>query len=145
MTGWKRYGKKTYPTLVAVNQYRVILLVMNDLKDGLHGLNRNGFLLGACHGNVAVSDTIGLHERLECLWEILVHQCANEEEIRSRLSHNLEQKQDLHDGFQAQLLDERIVCLLRIAAAIDTGNHGTKVGRLPQGVLTVHIVLGPCN
>lgn len=69
-------GQNTYPTLVAVNQNRVVLLVMNDLKDGLHGLDRDGLFLGACHGDMAVSNAIGPHERLEGLGEIFVHQGA---------------------------------------------------------------------
>lgn len=57
-----------------MNQDRVILLVMNNLKDRLHGVDRDGLFLGACHSNMTVSNAIGLHERLEGLREILIHQ-----------------------------------------------------------------------
>lgn len=60
-----------------MNQDRVVALVMNDLKNRLHSLKGDGLFLGALHGNMAVLNAIGLHERLEGLREILIHQGAN--------------------------------------------------------------------
>lgn len=57
-----------------MNQNRVISLVMNDLENRLHSLDRDGLLLSACHSDVAVSNAIGLHERAEGLGEFFVHQ-----------------------------------------------------------------------
>lgn len=69
--------KDTYLALITVNQYWVVLFVVNDLKNRDHGLDGNGLLLGALHQDVTMTDAIGLHERDECLRHFLVHQGAN--------------------------------------------------------------------
>lgn len=60
-----------------MNQYWVVLLVVNDLKNRDHSLDGNGLFLGALHEDVTMTDAIGLHERNESLGHFLVHQGAN--------------------------------------------------------------------
>lgn len=54
----------------------MIALVMDNLQDSRHGLDRNSLLLGAFHDNVAVSDAVSLHERHKSLWQLLVDEGA---------------------------------------------------------------------
>lgn len=65
--------------MIAVDQERVVALVMDDLKNGRHCLDRDGLLLGALHGDVAMLNTVGLHEWEKCLREFLIHKRANRE------------------------------------------------------------------
>lgn len=49
--------------MVAVDQERVVPLVVHDLENGCHCLDRYRLLLGALHGDVSVLDLVGLHKR----------------------------------------------------------------------------------
>lgn len=69
--------QETYLALITVNQYWVVLFVVNDLKDRDHSLDGDGLLLGALHQDVTMTDAIGLHERDKCLRHFLVHQGAD--------------------------------------------------------------------
>lgn len=53
--------------MVAVDQKRVVALVMHDLKNGRHCLNGYRLLLGPLHSDVAMLDIVGLHKREERL------------------------------------------------------------------------------
>lgn len=55
----------------------MVLLVMHHLKNGSHGLDRNRFLLGTSHGDLAVPNTIGLHEWYKGLGDVFVDKCAD--------------------------------------------------------------------
>lgn len=52
----------------------MVLLVMNHLQDGRHSLDRNCLLLGTLHGDLTMLDTVGFHERQECLGHLLIHE-----------------------------------------------------------------------
>lgn len=74
---WRKWIHKTYLALITVNQYWVVLFVVNDLQDRGHGLDGDSLLLGALHEDVTMADAIGLHEGNESLRHFLVHQGAN--------------------------------------------------------------------
>lgn len=60
-----------------MNQYWVVLFVVDDLENRDHSLDGDGLLLGTFHEDVTMADVIGLHERNERLGHFLVHQGAN--------------------------------------------------------------------
>lgn len=124
---------RTYSALVAVNQDGVVALVVDHLKDAGHGQYRNCLLLGALHGDVTMRDAIGPHERLKSLRDVLVHQSANTQSVSELMVWIcVFFLNDLHNCLETQLLEERIVGLLGIAASVDSRNYCSKVDGLTR-------------
>lgn len=136
---WRKWGHKTYLSLITVNQYWVIFFIVNYLQDRDHSLDGDGLLLGALHEDVTMANAIGLHERNKSLGHFLVHQGAIGLLVLSMPSSS---RKDLHDSLETQFLKKRIVGLLRVTAPVNTGDNGTKIEGLARGGL-LHIILGP--
>lgn len=66
----------TYSALVAVDQDRVVLLVVDHLQNRRYGLNWNRLLLGTLQKEDMVLNTIGLHEGCKGLRALFVNKRA---------------------------------------------------------------------
>lgn len=122
----------TYSAMVAVNQERVVALVVNDLENGCHCLDRYRLLLGALHGNVAMLDPVGLHERQERLRQFLVDESADR--ILALCAWEAMGRRDSHNGLQLELLKKSVISLLGIATPVNARDHGAEVGGLAKDI-----------
>lgn len=130
----------TYSAMITVDQERVVSLVVNDLENGCHCLNRYRLLLGALHGNVAMLDLVGLHERQKRLRQFLVDESAGR--ILAWCAREAKSWRDSHNGFQLEPLKESIISLLGIATPVNARNHSAKVGGLAKDVSALDHLLG---
>jgi hypothetical protein len=67
---------RTYPSVVAVNEKRVSLLVQNKAQDGLHGLDGDLCFLGPLHIEDVVPDLVRGDECVVSRRQIFLHEGA---------------------------------------------------------------------
>lgn len=118
----------------------MVALVVNDLEDGCHSLDRYRLLLGALHGDVAMLDIVGLHKRLKRLRQLLVDKSAGRTLVWC--AREATGRRDSHNGLQLELLKKSVISLLGIATPVNARDHGAEVGRLAKDISAVDRLLG---
>lgn len=125
--------------MIAVDQERVVALVVHNLENGCHCLDRYRLLLGALHCDVPMLDSVGLHKRDKRFRQVLVDKCTDRR--LARCAWDAMGCRASHNGLQLQPLKKGIISLLRIAAPVDSRNHGTEIGGLAENVPTLDRLL----